>query len=167
MLRSGSPRAQGRVLMLCLLGAMVALGAGCSGHAHERINQREYAPYRSPGQATIDGQVVMTLSSGITFYGAACQVRLSPVTSDSMNYIQEVAMKGGHKQWKNDADAVWWLAQANDEGRFRFTEVPSGSYYLTCPVAWRDPTTGETKQRVLWAETTVAGEDTSTVSVSR
>ena len=31
---------------------------------------------------------------------------------------------------------------------FRFEQVPSGSYYLTCPVAWRSAS-GDTKQRIL------------------
>jgi hypothetical protein len=59
------------------------------------------------------------------------------------------------------------VTTADEDGRFKFEEVPSGSYYLTCPVAWRDTVDGSAKQRILWAETTVAGSDTVDVTVSR
>ena len=72
----------------------------------------------------------------------------------------------GTKDWANKPDAVWWFAQADDEGRFEFDEVPAGSYYVTCPVAWRDAG-GSARQRILWAETSVGPGDTAQVSVSR
>jgi hypothetical protein len=167
MLRCAARNAGDRVLTVALLGALLGLAAGCSSnHAIQEMNQREYAPYRNPGTAVIVGQVTMTRKTGEVLDGAACQVRLAPVTTESTQYIQDVVMPGGTKPWKDDADAVWWLAQADEEGRFRFEEVPSGHYYLTCPVAWRN-TAGEVRQKILWGETTVGPNETATVSVSR
>lgn len=146
---------------------IVVLGCTHRHRKQEEINQREYASYRTRGTAVVSGQVTMTLPSGTELVGSACQVRLTPVTTDSTRYIQDVVLQGGTKQWKEDADAVWWVTTADEAGRFKFEEVPSGSYYLTCPVAWRDSVNGSAKQRILWAETTVAGSDSVDVSVSR
>jgi hypothetical protein len=156
------------VITMGLCAALVAT-LGCT-HRHlkkEEINEREYAAYRTRGSARITGQVTMTLSSGTVLVGSACQVRLTPVTTDSTRYIQDVVLQGGTKEWKEDADAVWWVTTASEDGRFSFEEVPSGSYYLTCPVAWRDSVTGSAQQRILWTETTVAGSDAVDVTVSR
>lgn len=156
------------VLTAGLCTALVVV-LGCT-HRHlkkEEINEREYAAYRTRGEAVITGQVTMTTPSGTVLVGSACQVRLTPVTDDSTRYIQDVVLQGGTKEWKEDADAVWWVTSADEDGRFKFEEVPSGSYYLTCPVAWRDSVDGSAKQRILWAETTVTGSDTVDVTVSR
>lgn len=156
------------VVTIGLCTALVAV-LGCT-HRHikkEEINEREYAAYRTRGSAKITGQVTLTLKSGTELVGSACQVRLTPVTTDSTRYIQDVVMQGDTKEWKEDADAVWWVTTASEDGRFSFEEVPSGSFYLTCPVAWRDSVDGSAKQRILWAQTTVAGSDTVDVSVSR
>jgi hypothetical protein len=167
MLRWTARSAGDRILTLALLGSLLGLAGGCSSnHAIEEMNQREYAQYRSPGHSVIVGQVTMTRKTGEVLDGAACQVRLAPVTTESTHYIQDVVMAGGTKPWKDDADAVWWLAQADEEGNFRFEDVPSGHYYLTCPVAWRN-TAGDVRQRILWAEATVGPNETATVSVDR
>jgi hypothetical protein len=167
MLRCAARNAGHRVLTIALLGVLFGLAGGCSKNtAVQEMNQREYAPYRNPGTSVIVGQVTLTRNTGEVLDGAACQVRLAPVTTESTKYIQDVVMTGGTKPWKDDADAVWWLAQADDEGNFRFEEVPSGHYYLTCPVAWRN-TAGEVRQRILWGEATVGPNQTTTVSVSR
>jgi hypothetical protein len=160
------PSPVGRILVLLVCGAVTALVA-CSNKTQETINQREYAQYRGGGSATISGQVTMTLPSGAVMNGSACQVRLMPITTATTSYIQGTVMTGGTKPPKPAADAVWWLEQADQEGRFKFLAVPAGSYYLVCPVAWRDPGSGEARQRILWAETTVGPQDSVTVSVSR
>ncbi|MEW6268239.1 MAG: hypothetical protein AB1689_02945 [Thermodesulfobacteriota bacterium] len=148
-----------------VLGLCAALVA-CSGKQQEVLNEREYAQYRSRGTAVVEGQVTHTLSNGQTLYGSACQVRLTPITTQSTRYMNEVVMQGGTKPWPSTADAIWWLEQADQQGRFRFSEVPAGSYYLTCPVVWREPG-GATRERILWAETTVGPGDRVEVAVSR
>ena len=156
-----------RALLLSICCAIATALVACGSKTQETINQREYAQYRGGGTATIVGQVTMTLPSGVVMNGSACQVRLMPVTTATTTYIKNTVMTGGTKPPKAAADAVWWLEQADVEGRFKFEAVPAGSYYLTCSVAWREPGSGEARQRILWAETTVAPGDTSTVSVTR
>ena len=150
-----------------LLSLLLAVVIGCSHRQRDTMNQREYAPYRGLGSATIAGQVSMTLDDGTTMVGSACEVRLTPVTTDSTKYVRDVVMTGGTKKWKGDPNSVWWIEVANDQGQFRFREVPAGSYYLTCPVAWRDPKTGSARERILWAETTVGAGQSVDVAVSR
>lgn len=151
---------------LCL-GLAVVLGCSHRHTKKEEINAREYAAYRTRGSARITGQVTMTLPSGTVLDGSACEVRLTPVTTDSTRYIQDVVLQGGTKRWHEDANAIWWITTADVQGRFSFEEVPPGSYYLTCPVSWRDTVGGSAHQKILWAETSVAGSETVDVSVSR
>ena len=129
------------------------------------MSLREYAPYRLPGNAVITGQVTHVLSTGQTLVGAGCQVALLPVTTESTAYMQKV-MGGSTDNWSPDPEAVWWLEEADAQGRFRFEALPAGSYYLTCPVAWKEPD-GLTRERILWAETTVGPGDHVEVTVSR
>lgn len=163
----GSRRAA--IVVPALICAALALSLGCSHQVtpEESLNEREYARYRTAGSATIEGQVTMTLSNGTTLEGSACEVRLTPITTSSTEYIQKVVVPGGTKQWEEDADSIWWLAQADAAGRFRFEQVPPGSYYLTCLAAWREPGSDSVKQRILWTETTVGTGQTVTVNVSR
>jgi len=153
-------------LVFVCAAVAVVVGA-CGSKKQERMNQREYAQYRTPGTAVIRGQVSMTLPSGSVMNGSGCQVRLMPITTATSSYIKDTVMTGGTKEPKPAADAVWWLEQADSEGRFTFEAVPAGSYYLICPVAWREPGSGSTHQRILWAETTVSSGDDVSVSVSR
>lgn len=166
--RTTAPRRGTRMVTASLCIAL-AVVLGCTHHhtKKEEINEREYAPYRERGSARITGQVTMTTSAGTTLVGSACQVRLTPVTDDSTRYIQDVVLKGGTTPWKEDADAVWWVTAADEDGRFAFEEVPTGSYYLTCPVAWRDSVDGSAQQRILWAQTSVTGNGSANVTVSR
>lgn len=159
---------RGGTVVLAVLCLALTVVLGCSSHHPklENMNEREYAPYRNPGTATISGQVTLTLASGTVLDGAACQVRLTPVTTMSTRHMQDV-MGGSTKEWDDEENAVWWLTTADDLGRFKFERVPTGSYYITCPVAWRDPGSNDTRQRVLWAEATVGPEESVTVSVSR
>jgi hypothetical protein len=163
--------ARHRGTQMVTVGLCLALAAvvGCTHHhtKKEEINEREYAPYRERGSARISGTVTMTTPSGTALVGSACQVRLTPVTTDSTRFIQDVVLQGGTAPWKEDANAVWWVTSADESGRFSFEEVPAGSYYLTCPVAWRDSTNGSAKQRILWGEATVAGSESVDVAVSR
>lgn len=156
------------VVTACLCAALVA-ALSCSHHRTKKaeINEREYAAYRTRGAAQISGQVTMTLPSGAVLDGSACQVRLTPITTESTRYMQDVVLQGGTKPWKESPEAVWWITTADQAGRFTFREVPAGSYYLTCPVAWRDTIDGSARERILWAETTVSGTDTVDVPVSR
>ena len=162
-------RRRGTRMVTASLCIALAVVLGCTHHhtKKEEINEREYAPYRERGSAVVTGQVTMTTSAGTTLVGSACQVRLTPVTDDSTRYIQDVVLKGGTTPWKEDADAVWWVTAADEEGRFAFEEVPTGSYYLTCPVAWRDSVDGSAQQRILWAQTSVTGNGSANVTVSR
>ena len=86
-------------MLLSAICALLALSTACSHHhAREAMNQREYASYRGSGEATIAGQVTMTLPDGTVLDGSACQVRLTPITTESKKYIEDVVMAGGTSQ---------------------------------------------------------------------
>jgi hypothetical protein len=147
----------------------VALLSGCPQNPTmtrgELLNQNEYAQYRVPGTSVIEGQVVLDLPSGERVYGGNCQVRLLPITSSTTYYIQSVVMPGEVKPPKQTLQDVSWIAQADALGRFRFTALPAGNYYLTCPMAWLQG--GEARQGIAFAQTQVGPGQTVSVVVTR
>lgn len=156
MRRSSRETRGGEAALAAAAVAMLVLLAACSykgpGRA-EILREEEYAAYRLPGTATIDGQAVLHLPSGETVYGQGCQVRLLPVTEDTTKYFQSVVLTGEITAFKEKSGAVAWVATADTQGRFRFTEVPAGDYYLTCPMVWLDD--GRTRQGIAFARTSV------------
>lgn len=165
-LRAASCARAARVAALLLAGAFVA---ACTQNPtmtkRELLNEQEYAPYRGTGTSEIDGQVVIQLPSGESLYGANCQVRALPVTDESTKYIQNVVLPGKVEKAKQGLESVSWVAQSDELGRFQFRELPAGSYYLTCPLAWLQ--NGETRQGIAWAQTQVGDGEKVDVTVTR
>ena len=129
---------QNRAAGAALFVALAALAA-CSGKSarHDLLNDQEYAPYRFAGNSVIEGQVVARRSADETSYGSNCQVRLMPVTTETSKYVERVVLAGKVEALSDRPGQVSWITTADDMGRFRFTSLPPGDYYLTCRMAWR------------------------------
>lgn len=73
----------------------------------------------------------------------------------------------GAKQWQQtDARYVSEIRQTtcDPDGRFEFTSVPAGAYYVTAPVTWGVPTRYFTKQEGGMLMKLVIVEDGATVN---
>lgn len=131
----------------------------------ELRNLQEYASYRQPGTSIIEGQVVLTLPDGQPVYGGNCQVRLLPVSTSTDQYINSVVLPGAVSPPRKELESISWVVGADSLGRFRFSELPAGSYYVTCPMAWIQG--GKTRQGIAFARTDVAPGERVQVTVTR
>lgn len=153
-------------LVLATFGA--ALLAACSSNtisSREILNDEELATYRLPGASAIEGQVLLHLPSGETVYGGACAVRVTPVTTASTRYLNDVVLPGGFSLPKSRAGDIVWVETADAMGRFRFRELPAGRYYVTCPMAWVQE--GRARQGIAFATVSLAPGETARIEVTR
>ncbi len=101
------------------------------------FNPSDYEPYNKPGNATITGQAYATLRGGSARYAAGKTVTLVPATSYTAEWIGQISQS---KAAIAPADERFLKYEkqclADDLGRFTFTGLPAGRYYLACPRFW-------------------------------
>ena len=104
---------------------------------------------QTQGKATVSGQAFLRRNDGIVVYAAGSEAQLIPKTAYSDARIASMFKGGkiapvdpmmGTNVTVKDEDPRFAQytrkAVANGEGRFTFTNVPDGAYYLTVPVTW-------------------------------
>ena len=149
------------MLTICLVGLFVVQGCAMTEikpQARQAIFiQSEYASYDIPGTSKITGQAFLKTRGGDVKYGAACQIHLNPVTSLSTEWFEKGVKEGillkdlpsNHPAWK-----YHHVTMGDGEGRFEFENLPSGEYYLMCPIYWEIVVGGR------YPYTTVTGANT-------
>jgi len=110
---------------------------------HNTIMQRmsfpagEYARLRKRGRSTVAGTIYLENSnSGEKIMGKKVKLWLNPVTSYSNQWYQEDYL-GGYKLSKIDKRIYNYmkLEYSNANGKFTFSGIPRGDYYLVGSVA--------------------------------
>lgn len=93
--------------------------------------EAEYQPYLKPGNGVVAGQVLLHTLAGEVRYGAGREVYLNPVTTYSSEWWNE-SVVGGRELADGDARARQYerLEIADRQGRFTFSGLPAGEYYL-------------------------------------
>ena len=101
--------------------------------------ENEYDIYLKPGTAAIHGQAFLTQKGGGVVRAAGNTVTLDPATTIG----NEWWLKAG-KSWSNK-DAVpkslgfakaRKVTVADADGKFKFTGIPAGKYYVRTEVTW-------------------------------
>lgn len=101
--------------------------------------EAEYAPYLKPGRATLAGQSFLTQRGGGVVKGAGRTVTLDPATTIGNEWWGKTGKlwmyrtltppsPGFHKARRTTV--------ADADGRFRFTDLPGGRYYVRTEVTW-------------------------------
>lgn len=169
MIRPTFPRVPRRLAVACVAAAVCGLLPACWQNPtmtkQELRNLQEYAPYRQAGHSIVEGQVVLRLPSGEELYGGNCQVRLLPVSTATTQYINSVVLPGAVSPPRKELESISWVTQADSVGRFRFTALPAGSYYVTCPIAWIQD--GKTRQGIALGQADVGDHQRVEVTVTR
>lgn len=131
---------------ILLLAAAVVLLTGCVPAMQPPVDriafpEAEYAALAKTGTAVVNGQAFLKTRGGDVKTAAGEDVMLNPVTSYSQQWA-EVAYLGGRDLTAADSRYAQYVrtTTANAEGRFTFTDVPPGDYYLTATVVWDAPT---------------------------
>jgi hypothetical protein len=133
----------------CAVGAAVILSACSTVAVKSTFDPGAAAFIQTKGTATITGQAFLRRNDGIVVYGAGSTVQLIPKTAYSDARIAAMFKGGsvapadmlmGTEVTVKDEDPRFAqytrTTVANGEGRFTFTDVPDGNYYITAPVIW-------------------------------
>lgn len=110
--------------------------AGCAPGMPIRANyvDAEYASYAGEGTGSISGRAFVTVLGAVRF-GAFRTVNLDPVTTYSTYWFEGMVRTQGTRRYRPfDPRFVAHrrTTVADVEGRFRFENVPPGSYFVTC-----------------------------------
>src|ERR1700687_1180217 len=121
----------------------VGLGAGCTfSPARHQVpfNEADYAPFAIDGTAVITGTAVATLKDGQTITALNEFVFLIPGAAYSREWFEQEIL-AEHRIEGIDPRSLRFTRSAttDDKGRFTFSNVPPGDYYLTCTITWTVP----------------------------
>ena len=126
---------------------VILFAAGCVPKVDIQPVQRvvmsldEYQALQTEGTGIVSGQGFLKTRGGDVKKAAGSEVILNPVTSYS-NQWYEVSYLQGKPLTALDPRINQYLITtiADGDGRFTFTNVPEGEYYVGTSVYWESPT---------------------------
>jgi hypothetical protein len=99
----------------------------------------DYAPYRVTGTASINGQAFLTTRGGDVKLGAGSPVTLDPATPYAKEWYEKIGMATARFA-EMPQDSLFRNARQTStvdaQGRFKFTNLPAGTYLLRSIVTW-------------------------------
>ena len=105
----------------------------------------EYAPYAEEGTARICGQAYLSIEDGQQHVAVGDRVLLAPVTAYTEEAFKVKVLRGRNMVDPDPRAAKFEKhTKTDDEGRFCFTDLPSGDYYVVADIAL--PTSTKTKR---------------------
>jgi hypothetical protein len=155
-----------RILLLLL--AFLFMGCAKTYDRQVEFIQEEYAPYEGTGTARICGQAYLSLDAGKQHIASEDRVLLAPVTS----YTEEafkVKVMGGQKMEDPDPKAMKFEkhTKTDDDGRFCFTDLPGGEYYVVADIALPTSTKEHRESQLAPAKASVKADENVYVLVTR
>lgn len=131
-----------RRLALVLCAALLT-GCVATPQIQSTFNPAEAAFIHKPGRGSITGQAFLRRNDGVVVYAAGSDVFLVPKTTYSTERIQ--VLYAGSKFapiWRQNAPAPTEYGnyvrqtKADGEGRFSFSSLADGDYYMSTTVYW-------------------------------
>jgi len=131
--------------MKALVALLVAgVIAGCA--APQQKTQRipfpvaEYESLVTSGEQVVSGQAFLTTNGGDVKRAAGVEINLNPVTSYSDQFF-EYHCKGKGALTKADSRYLKYIKTeiGDADGRFKFSNVAEGDYYLVTTIKWMLP----------------------------
>lgn len=163
---------------LAILAAVAcsAFVGGCVAPAKPRprvaqFSEAEYVGYEKSGTATVRGQGFMRTRGGDVKTAAGSSVYMNPKTSYSAEWFDAVLR--GIPLEPADQRIVRYhrVTQADAEGRFEFSALPAGTYYVVTTVSWEAPVGYRgalvSQGGYVGAEVTVVDGETKSVVLTR
>jgi hypothetical protein len=106
------------------------------------FNPAEAAFIHQQGRGSVKGQAFLRRNDGMVVYAAGSEVGLVPKTTYSTERMNAI-YRGGKMNYFVPApetpagyEAAMRKTKANGEGRFEFTGVADGDYYVATKVQW-------------------------------
>ena len=130
--------------LLLPIVTVLLLNAGCTGYNHQvSLNETERSATPQEGTASVDGSVSVKMEKGDVANGAEDFIYLIPVTPYSTEWFEHVIVRGHTLRGQDPRGfrAVRRTVVGND-GRFQFTNIAAGDYFLSCTVSRGRPPVG-------------------------
>ena len=128
----------------------------------------EYAPYEGTGTARICGQAYLSMDDGKPHVASGDRVLLAPATSYTEEAIM-VKVKRGRKMVDPAPEAMKFEqhTKTDAEGRFCFTELPAGGYYVVADIALPTSTKEHRESQLAHAKAAVKADENMYILVTR
>jgi len=105
----------------------------------------EYAPYEASGKAEVTGQAIAKTRESHEVPGAEDSVYLFPATHYADEWWRRTLLEGWYPSDPDPRSLAFLRVTLTDEqGRFRFRNLPAGEYYVACTVTWTETLAGTT-----------------------
>jgi hypothetical protein len=136
------PRSAGLLLLLGSTALLLDLCGCASSHSvilerQRKYDDAEFAPYRRTGTATLTGQVSFKNRWGDVRFGVEDSVYLFPTTRYTTEWWQRTLLEGKYLPDPDPRSLTCMRTRVTDtKGRFTFTYLPAGEYFVVCTVRW-------------------------------
>jgi hypothetical protein len=150
---------------------LIAFSMVSCARTYERtaeFNPEEYAPYEGTGTARICGQAYLSMDDGKHHVASGDRVLLAPATSYTEEAIM-VKVKRGRKMVDPDPEAMKFEqhTKTDAEGRFCFTGLPAGEYYVVADIALPTSTKEHRESQLAHAKAAVKADENMYILVTR
>ena len=134
-------------------GAASCLAGGCGTSGSWTpiaFDDAEYSSLKRSGNNTIRGQVFAKTRGGDVKKGAGNPVRLIPVTKYTEQWYTEQHMRGKRPTSPPDPRYASYDTEVvtDADGRFEFSDLPAGDYYVISNVTWETVSTNPYMQKL-------------------
>ena len=128
----------------------------------------EYAPYEGTGMARVCGQAYLSMEDGTHLVASGDRVLLAPATSYTDEAIL-VKVKRGRKMVDPAPEAMKFEqhTKTDGEGRFCFTGLPAGEYYVVADIALPTSTKEHRESQLAHAKAAVKADENVYILVTR
>ena len=154
--------------IVLLLVAFLMISCAKTYDREAKFIPEEYAPYKGTGTARVCGQAYLSLDGGKQHVASGDRVLLAPATS----YTEEafmVKVLRGRKMVDPDPEAMKFEqhTKTDAEGRFCFTGLPAGTYYVVADIALPTSTKEHRESQLAHAKASVKADENVYILVTR
>lgn len=133
-------KAIGNIILLSLTTSIIACKTVPKTVQRIPFPIHEYKKLNTKGSGSVVGQAFLKTRGGDVKKAAGNQVWLNPITSYSKQWYESAYKKHMLLSQEDPRYEQYVLTEIADaDGRFHFTNVPPGRYYLVTTVIWEAP----------------------------
>jgi hypothetical protein len=154
--------------IVLLLVAFLMMSCARTYERQAEFIPEEYAPYEGTGTARVCGQAYLSMEDGKLYVASGDRVLLAPATSYTEEAVMVKVLRG-RKMVDPDPQAMKFEqhTKTDAEGRFCFTGLPAGTYYVVADIALPTSTKEHRESQLAHAQASVKADENVYVLVTR